>query len=74
METSPGRGLGVKSVSNRQGSPQPRTQVLSTASLTPNMKTRGGEGLLAPLLFGQWRGQVWSASHTAGCRLGEGLP
>lgn len=36
METSLGGGLGVKSVSNRQGSPQPRTPN------TENIKEREG--------------------------------
>lgn len=57
METSPDRGLGVKSVSNRQGGPQPRTQALDL-QLIPN-RTHPGEGLLA-LSIWSLEGQVQS--------------
>lgn len=57
METSPDRGLGVKSVSNRQGGPQPRTQALDL-QLTTN-RTHPGEGLLA-LSIWSLEGQVQS--------------
>lgn len=58
-------------MSNRQGSPQPRTQALSPSSLPPNTKQHR-EGLLTPPIWSvEGSGtELWSASHTAGCRSG----
>lgn len=73
METSPGGG--TRSEVGEQQARQPPAQDTGAFNLQPYTQhgKHQGEGLLTPLPFGQWRGpgtELWSASHTAGCRSG----